>query len=207
MSRTSWLSAVALAGSLLLSGCAGSQAQTDHEHSRHSGHSGSTHTMPDGAVMADSEMPGGKTRQPSAAAEMICAGDVVEDVSRILALEQDPEHVSSWDEPMFTCTYDLDAGPLVLTVHDATDRTSGHEYFTSLRGRIGDTERLAGMTSFGLPAYETADGSVVFLRDGKTLHVDATALAAGLGPDGTMNQNDVAYAVAAGVIACWTEHA
>jgi hypothetical protein len=53
---------------------------------------------------------------------------------------------------------------------------AGRHYFESLRNRLVDVEELRGMVSFGLPAYETDDGSVVFLRDGKTLHVDATAL-------------------------------
>lgn len=202
MSRKIWLSSVAAAAALL-SGCTASEAGTAEESSH-------SHTMPDGTVMDGAEHGtehDESASEPSAAAQMVCAGDVVKDITRVLALDEEPEPVSAWKEPMFTCTYDLDAGPLVLSVHDATDPTSGRAYFTSLRSRLGDVERLAGMTSFGLPAYETSDGSVVFLRDGKTLHVDATALPADLGPEGSMSPNDVAYAVAAGVIACWTDHA
>jgi hypothetical protein len=45
---------------------------------------------------------------------------------------------------------------------------------------------------------------VVFLKDHKTLWVDATRVAASDLPEGT-NRQDAAYGVAAAVIACWTE--
>ncbi|HET6562949.1 MAG TPA: hypothetical protein VFG72_13825 [Marmoricola sp.] len=201
MSRTTWLGTLAVLGSILLTSCAASEAGTTHDSSH------STHTMPDGTVMDDSAMAEPETRRPSAAARMVCAGDVVEDVTRILAVTDAPDPVPSWTEPVFTCTYELEAGPLVLSVHDATDPKAGRDYFESLRSRLGEVQKLRGLESFGLPAYETDDGSVVFLRDGKTLHVDATALHGDLGPDGSLSRNDVAYAVAASVIACWTEHA
>lgn len=57
-----------------------------------------------------------------------------------------------------------------------------------------------------MPAVEDGAGTVLFIRDGKTLEVDATALSGRLGADGDMSRADVAYAVAASVLACWEHH-
>jgi hypothetical protein len=60
------------------------------------------------------------------------------------------------------------------------------------------------MASFGFPAFETPRGDVGFIKDDKTLWVDATRLSGGDLPTGQTRQ-DVAYGVAAAVIGCWTE--
>lgn len=192
----------------LLTGCSNSAADQADAKS-------SSHTMPDGSVMEGpkSDMDHGSGHDsdttkagPSAVARMICSGDVVDDVTRILELSTPPGPSSSWSDPMFTCTYQLADGPLVLSVHDAADETAGKAYFDKLRSKIGDTTTLKGVVAFGLPAFETDDGNVVFLKDGRTLLVDATAMPDAFGPDDDMSQTDFAYAVAASVIACWTEH-
>lgn len=222
MNRTSLLASMAVSA-MLITGCASTAAEPPPA----AGPS-ALHTMPDGTVMSDSEMADmpGMTHDhdhdhgsgpdasaspepvgPSPAARMVCSGDVVADVSRILALDTEPAPTSAWAQPMFTCTYQLRGGPLVLSVHDATDEAAGKQYFADLRTELGDTEELRGMYGLGLPAYETDDGTVVFIRDGKTLQVDATALPDKLGPDHSMSQTDLAYAVATSVLACWTEHA
>lgn len=181
-----------------------------------------THTMPDGTVMQGTEHPGGHHHSddsghgkdaeedaagPSPAARMVCAGSVVDDVTRILALEGEPEPSSSWNTPMFICTFELDEGPLVLTVHDAAQERAGKRHFDTVRAELGQTSPLKGMYGLGLPAFETDDGTVVFIKDGKTLRVDATELPDHLGPDDGMSQTELAYAVATSVLACWTEHA
>lgn len=215
MRRTTCLAALA-AGVTLLGGCASTESGTAQPDA-------ATHTMPVGSVMADSEMRGGHRGHgeghqhhhgphasapagPSAAAEMVCGGDVTDDITRILALDDPPEPTSTWQRPVFTCTYDLQAGPLTLSVHDAADPRSGRVHFDAVRAELGETRPLKGMYGLGLPAYETTDGTVAFIRDGKTLQVDATALPAKLGPDDDMSRTELAYAVATSVLACWTEH-
>ncbi|MDN5892456.1 MAG: hypothetical protein L0H93_00395 [Nocardioides sp.] len=172
---------------------------------------GGTHTMPDGTVMSDSEMgqdpsSSEEASEPSPAARMVCAGDVSKDVRRIAGLDRKPAVTSTWDEPLFTCTYTLEDAPLVLTVHDATDESRGRAHFAALRKQLGTTTDIKGVYSLGLPAYETGDGVAAFIRDGKTLEVDATRLPRRSGPEGGMSRADMAYAVATSVLACWTEH-
>ncbi|MFC0678286.1 hypothetical protein ACFFGH_10585 [Lysobacter korlensis] len=203
MNRTTWLAGIAVA-SLLLTGCASSAAVVPENAEPEA-----SHTMPDGAVMPGSEHEGhhaGNAEGPSEAAQMICAGQVVAAVREILALADDPSPTSGWDAPMFNCTYEVDGMPLVLSVHDATDLPTGEEHFAELRDGFGSTREIEGLASLGLPAFSTGDGVVAFLRDGKTLLVDATALPDELGVKGTQSRHDAAYAVASAVLVCWVEH-
>ncbi len=164
--------------------------------------------MPAGSTMSDKDMAKMKhPATPSKAAQMVCAGDVKENVAQIFGLEKTPRPTSTWVRHIFTCTYQLSGGPLVLSVHDGTDPHAGRAYFDALRTRLGKTKSLDGMVGLGFPAYETDTSKAVFLKDGKTLQVDASRLPAKGGADGTMSRTDLAYAVAASVLACWSEHA
>ena len=64
-------------------------------------------------------------------------------------------------------------------------------------------ESLPGLQSLGLPAFRSG-GTVVFLKDGKTLRVDGSGLSAAALPAG-LSRGEVAYGVAAAVVACWSE--
>ena len=69
--------------------------------------------------------------------------------------------------------------------HNANDASVGEAHFAELQAGLENAEDIEGLLGLGLPSFSTGDGIVAFLRDGKTLVVDATALPAGLGPDGT----------------------
>lgn len=142
--------------------------------------------------------------RPSAAARMICSTEIRRDVARTFAESGLAPGRSTWRNSSYACTYDLPVGPLTLSVQDSTDEATGMAYFSVLRQGDGSPPLLRGLEAFGLPSYETSDGTVVFLKDGKTLEVDATSLPAAAGPRGE-SRNDVAYAVAADVIGCWSE--
>jgi hypothetical protein len=205
MHRKIWLGALGVA-SLLLTGCAASAS---------SGPVGPTpeasHSMPDGTEMSGSEHEAHEPEHesvdgPSEAARMTCAGQVVTAVTKILALQGDVVPSSTWEKPAFDCIFDVDGRPLVLSVHDATDVEEGEAHFAALRESLPNAEDIEGLLGLGLPSFSTGDGKVAFLRDGKTLSVDATALPDGLGPDGTRTQDQVAYAVASAVLTCWVNH-
>ncbi len=188
------------------------------------------HTMPDGTVMEGAEhgahgehehdaeshehegtpssaSPADASGGPSATASMVCGGDVAADVERLLGLDAPPSSSWSWSAPLFECTYDTPGGPVVLTVHDATDVAAGERWFAQTRGELAPTEPLRGIYGLGLPAFETGRGTTAFIRDGKTLVVDATAMPAVTGPEEEMDRGELAYAVATSVLACWTDHA
>lgn len=213
ISPTTARSAIALVLVTVLVGCSGDSDDKDGGQPDEA-----THTMADGTVMDGAEHmaddshrhdtePDNASVGPSDAARMVCTGQVVDDITRIMGLDEDAEPASSWNRPTFTCTFELAAGPLVLSVHDATDLAAGREHFRTLRARQADAQAIKGVYSLGLPAYETADGTVAFVKDGKTLEVDATGLTGDLGAEGDMTRTEIAYAVATSVLTCWTEHA
>jgi hypothetical protein len=142
------------------------------------------------------------TRGPSAPARMICDPEIQRQVARIFELDDVPAK-SRWANELYSCTYQLPTGSLVLSVQDATKVAQGRKYFADVERDLPGAERIRGVLSFGLPALQTTDGTVAFLRDGKTLTVDATALPRRANPDG-QSPSEVAYAVAAAVVACWT---
>ncbi|QNN51752.1 hypothetical protein [Nocardioides mesophilus] len=165
------------------------------------------HTMPDGSRMSDSAMSSSATAtdsRPSESAQMICSGETRDAVVRTFQLSDPPASSSTWSHQVFSCTYQLPEGDLKLSVHDATDEASGTTYFAQTRAEFDDADSIDGMQNFGLPAFQTTDGVVVFLKDGKTLRVDATGLSASAFPPG-FSAEQSAYSVAAAVIACWSE--
>ena len=207
MAHKTWLCTLAVA-SLLLSGCAATAAEPPAPEA--------SHTMPDGTVMPGSEHEGhddaeaghgsehDSSQGPSEAARMSCDGQVVTAIGSILQLEGDVTPSSAWQSPMFTCTYDIDGAPLVLTVHDISDADEGQQHFDERQASLGASD-IEGMLGLGLLSFSTGDGVVAFLRDGKTLTVDATALPDGFAGDAT-TQDEAAYAIASAVLTCWVEH-
>src|SRR5690606_718602 len=144
---TTLLTTIAVA-SLLLSGCAAAAGEPAQAPAAPS------HTMPDGTVMDGAEHdahgedaahePDDAAHEPdgaahatgpaeaqgaSEAARMGCEGQVVTSAAQIFDLEASAAPASSWDSPMFTCTYDVDGAPVVLTVHDVADAAAGREHF------------------------------------------------------------------------------
>jgi hypothetical protein len=188
-------------------GC-GSTA-TNHP-ARH-GYSKSTanHRMPSGITMPDADMSetdqgGAGDAGPSQAARMVCSEEIRDAVARTFGLAQAPRSTGDWSHGVFTCRYRLPGGPLIVSVQDATNEGAGRAYYTSLRTRLTGARDIEGVESFGIPAFETPVGNVAFLKDGKTLRVDASHVAkASLPVD--FSTSEAAYGVAAAVIGCWTE--
>lgn len=212
MSRARTTGGLLLAASLLLTGCgaAGADAQPQAEASggHHDHHSmGSMESMQPMESMAPTNTSAhhdAEGARPSAAAKMICEPEIRKAVQDLTAPDTEPHTVTSWTDQLFTCTYHLPMGTLVLSVKDSPDEATGTAYFRKVSSRLDGAERIRGLESFGFPAYETDDGTVLFLKDGKTLTVDATRLPAKIGPHG-YSPDLLAYAVASRVVACWTE--
>lgn len=154
----------------------------------------SASAMPTGMVMP---------ARPSAAARMICGAETRRNVADLLGLPEPPVPSASWSGQKYTCVYHVAAGTtLVLAVQESPGVSAAHEYFSELRRSLGGAQPLTGMAGLGLPAYQTGDGVVVFLKDADTLVVDARTLPGRLGPTHD-SRNDVAYSLATDVIACW----
>lgn len=141
---------------------------------------------------------------PSAAALMVCGKETQGNLASMLALKSAPHAATSWADRLFTCTYDLAEGPLVLSVKESADPAAARKYFDGLRAALAKTAPITGLANLGFPAYQTKDGTVVFLKDNMTLHVNATDLAAAVGPH-KVTRTALAYQISTTVLACWTE--
>jgi hypothetical protein len=157
--------------------------------------------MPPGA-----QMPGmtQAAAGPSASALMVCGPEIQSAVTTALGLHTPPTTTATWVDHLYTCTYHLPSGQLVLSVEEAPDATAANAYFTALRQQLGSTRPLTGTEGLGNPGYESAGGTVVILKDGKTLKVDATGMLATSGPNMT-SRADLAYEIATDILGCWSE--
>lgn len=168
------------------------------------------HTMPDGTVMGGKQMPPGSAQpassdgQPSAVAAMICSNDTADAVEKTFGLRVVPHRTAVWSAPVYRCQYALAGGGLKLTVADLDAAGPGSAWFSRLRHRLPAAKSISGMQSLGFPAFETSSGDVVFLKDHKTLWVDASGLRRSELP-AKFSRTDAAYHVAASVIACWSK--
>jgi hypothetical protein len=192
---------------LLLAGCAGASSGVQD-----------AHVMPDGTTMSgsmsDMNMTGKSDPRllrkdtgrgaPTGTATMICGHEIRDAVARNLQRATVPKGMHVWADQLFSCSYRLPGGDLRLSVKDLDRPGPGRAYFERLRARLPGATTIKGLADFGFPAFETADGNVVFIKDHKTLRVDATRLADTDLPAG-ISREDAAYGVAAAVIACWTE--
>jgi hypothetical protein len=137
---------------------------------------------------------------PSAAAKMVCSDDIKGKVKQVLKLSAEAPTRTSFVDHLYTCTYTLPQGPLVLSVHDSASKAAAGAYYTALRPTLGQTSGLPGL---GEHAYGTSRGTVVVLKDSQTLVVDATALPSVFGSD-QQKRTDLAYEIASDVVGCWT---
>lgn len=159
----------------------------------------------DGMSMAPGQtMAGGSVGQPPQTASMVCGPEIRGSIKTLLALPGPPVGTSTWEHGRFACTYALPQGRLVLSVQQSADAAAAKTYFAALRSRTQPATTLTGLTSLGLPAFQSNTGIVSFVKDNLTLEVDATALVATLGPQRT-SRGDFAYTVATDVLACWQE--
>lgn len=149
-------------------------------------------------------MAGASGGQPPGTASMVCGPEIQGSIKTLLALPELPTGASTWVDGLFTCTYALPQGRLVLSVKQSSDSAAAMTYFTSLQNRTRTSTALTGLTSLGLPAFQSDSGIVSFVKDNLTLEVDATGLAATVGPQRT-SRGDFAYTVATDVLACWQE--
>jgi len=187
---------------LFASGCAaGEQSSKTDKSDKSASAKKSGHDDPS---MADMDMGGGDG--PSDPAAMICGEEIRDAVKRSFAMADQPTSKDTWSKSdrLYSCTYAVPRGALEMSVQDSMDLKAGRAYFDRLRSRLSGAKPIKGLESFGFPAVSSASGNVAYLKDGKTLRVDASSLSRAALPDG-FSREEVAFGVASAVIACWTE--
>ena len=194
MTMNAKMPAVIAAAGLLLVGCASGTSQTRDVNARMT----PGMIMPDGSTMGATAP--STTAGPSAAALMICARETRESIATVLNLRVTPTPTGRWNEPTYTCTYDLPQGRLVLSVRESVTHGAATRYADQVRRRMPGARPLAGLTDL---AYGSPDGTVVLVKDGDTLRVDATGMPAQFGPEG-QKRTDFAYEISSDILGCWT---
>jgi hypothetical protein len=162
-------------------------------------------SMAPGPSMAGMSMaPGQSTApadsEPSEAAKMVCSDDIRDQVRAVLKLTAPAPVRSTWQDQLYTCTYSLPMGRMVLAVKQSADKPAARGYIDTLRAQLGSTEPLLGL---GELAYGTRTGIAIVLKDNMTLRVDTTALPTVFGPE-QQRRTDLAYEIASAVLGCWT---
>ncbi|WP_427007375.1 hypothetical protein [Pseudarthrobacter sp. H2] len=135
---------------------------------------------------------------------MVCADETRDNIVRILSLPNLPRTTDSWADSLYTCTYALPAGSLVLSVKELPDPAAARGHFDGLAQSTVSARPIEGMANLGLAAFESTAGSVVFVKDSFVLTVDASALPDSLGPH-SVSRGAFAYEVSTAVLACWSE--
>lgn len=185
-----------LAVPLLLVGCSSASKSADS-----AARAGSTAAS---SMSAGQPMPAGQTMAaaavPTATAKMVCGEDIMGKVVLVLKLTKKPVTTTTWANQLYTCTYALPMGPMVLSVKQSSSNAAAKTYFTSLRSTLGPTESLVGL---GEGAYRTTTGIAVVVKDNMTLKVDTTRLPAVFGPE-DQKRTDLSNQIASDVLGCWT---
>jgi hypothetical protein len=130
---------------------------------------------------------------------MVCDPQIRHDIAAILALPAPATVTSTWAHGVFTCTYRLRGGALVLSVRQSPDNTTAGAYFQSEHQRVGIGRELFGL---GDSAFATAAGSVFVVKHTMTLQVDPTQLPATLAAS-TASKAMVADLIANDIMGCW----
>jgi hypothetical protein len=138
---------------------------------------------------------------PSQAALMICAEETRNNIAKILSLAHPSQPEARWADGLYTCTYHVPTGTLRLSVKQSTDPAAARSYFTAQQNSVGKAQTIEGLANLGLPAYQTPDGNVSFVKDNMTLHVDASQLVA----DSPPTRTHLAYQIATVILGCWSE--
>jgi hypothetical protein len=131
---------------------------------------------------------------------MICSDEIRREIAGALAVPSVPAPGSAWAGHVYTCTYPLTSGRLVLSVAVAPSASAAADHLDTVRTHLGSTHPEPGL---GERAYSTETGTVLAVKDNMTLRVDATALPDDLGATHE-RRTDLARVIARGVFNCWT---
>jgi hypothetical protein len=137
---------------------------------------------------------------PPTAAQMVCSDEIRGEVADALNLTSVPAPTATWADHVYTCTYALPMGRLVLAVAVSPSTTAARGQLDTMRGQLGASTPEPGL---GQQAYSAPAGTVLAVKDNMVLRADATGLPDDLGVTHE-RRLDLARVIAAGVFNCWT---
>src|SRR3712207_1248034 len=72
-------------------------------------------------------------RQPSSAALMICSEELRDEVRTVLKLSAPAPARPTWQDPVYTCTYTLPMGTMVLSVRESASKPAARTHLQAVR--------------------------------------------------------------------------
>jgi len=188
MTRSLWTTIGLGCAALALAGCATTTAASQ------------TPASPAGSSAPSAAPSQAAVTSPSDTAKMVCGPQIQGSVKQALSLTTLTAPKPTWRDSLYSCVYQLPAGPMTLSVKQSASDAAATSYFSKLRPSFGKTQTMIGL---GTASYGTGDGIVVVVKDDKTLVVDTTKLPKVFGNQG-QKRGDLAYEIASDVLGCWT---
>jgi hypothetical protein len=142
---------------------------------------------------------------PSVSARMICTEDEISNaITLTLGLTGRPPKSSTWVKPVFTCTYRLDEGPLILTVTEFPSAKAALQNFNQTKSQYAkDKVPVQTLDALGVPSFLASDDVLLSVKTSHLLRVDVSRLPKTVGPLHRARR-DLAYLVAEAILRCWS---
>lgn len=141
---------------------------------------------------------------PPVKAAMVCGKEIMDGVATLAGEATLPAAKTTWADHLYTCTYQLPQGPLIISVKESSDPSTAITYFETLQKDAGAVTPLAVLEALGLPSFHTGTGQAAFVKDNLTLKVDASRLPARVGRP-PIGRTSFADTVTSDILDCWRE--
>lgn len=137
---------------------------------------------------------------PSESAKMICKPEAEDEIAAALGVRTSRPPTPQWVDRLYSCRYTYPTGTMVVSVKELPDEATTNAYYSAAQNNVpGST----GVMILGQNGFTEPDGSVSVRKDFKVLRIDVSALPARFGRPAHSRSN-VAFAVAAVILGCWT---
>jgi hypothetical protein len=137
---------------------------------------------------------------PSESAKMVCKAEAKDEIAAALGARTSQPPAPTWADRLYSCRYTYLTATMVVSVKELPDDATASAYYTAEQNSVpGRTAvEILGQNGFAGP-----DGSISVRKDFKVLRIDVSALPDQFG-NPARTRPDVAFAVAAVILGCWT---
>jgi predicted small lipoprotein YifL len=137
---------------------------------------------------------------PSESARMVCQPEAENEIAAALGARTSQPPTPTWADHLYSCRYTYPNATMVVSVKELPDDATTSAYYAAAQNSVPGrtTVEILGQNGFAAP-----DGSISVRKDLKVLRVDVSALPDQFGMP-AHTRADVAFAVAAIILGCWT---
>jgi hypothetical protein len=131
---------------------------------------------------------------------MICKPEAEDEIAAALGARPNQPPKPVWANRLYSCRYTYPNGTMVVSVKELPDDATTNAYYAAAQNSVPGTTAIMIL---GQDGFAEPDGSVSVRKDFKVLRIDVSALPNRFG-NPTHTRPNVAYAVAAVILGCWT---